>query len=122
MVEHNLAGSEIFIFTDNTTAEAAFWKRTSKSRTLFELVLRLKKLELEHELILHVVHVSKRRMIMQGTDGLSCADHSEGVMKGESMLGYIPLHLAPTVREPKTKAWFDHLTSGLKFNWLSPSC
>jgi hypothetical protein len=31
VVEHNLAGSEIFIFTGSTTAKAAFWKGTSKS-------------------------------------------------------------------------------------------
>jgi hypothetical protein len=36
--EYDLEGSEIFIFTDNTTAEAAFWKGTSKLKTLFELV------------------------------------------------------------------------------------
>jgi hypothetical protein len=41
---HDLEGSEIFIFTDNTTTEAAFWKGTSKWKTLFELVLHLKKL------------------------------------------------------------------------------
>jgi hypothetical protein len=42
VVEEDLKGSEIFIFTDNSTAEAAFWKGTSKSKHLFELVLRLK--------------------------------------------------------------------------------
>ena len=36
------------------------------------------------DLILHVVHVSGRRMIQQGTDGLSRADHSSGVMKGDA--------------------------------------
>jgi hypothetical protein len=39
VVEHDMRGLEIFIFTDNSTAEAAFWKGTSKSRLLFELVL-----------------------------------------------------------------------------------
>jgi hypothetical protein len=63
VVEHNLEGSEIFIFTNNSTAEAAFWKGTSKLRRLFELVLRLKVLEQKYGLILHVIHVSGRRMI-----------------------------------------------------------
>ena len=44
---------------------------TSKSRKLFELVLRLKKLEVKYHIILHVMHVSGKRMIAQGTDGLS---------------------------------------------------
>jgi hypothetical protein len=117
---HNLSGSEIFIFTDNSTAEAALWKGTSKSRLLFDLVLRLKVLELSHGLILHVVHVSGRRMIAQGTDGLSHANHSKGVMKGKDMRDFIPLNLNPLEREPKVKEWFDNVTQGLEFNWLKP--
>ena len=35
------------MFTDNSTAEAAFWKGTSTSPYLFELVLELKQLEME---------------------------------------------------------------------------
>jgi hypothetical protein len=80
--ERGLQETEIFIFTDNSTAEGAFWKGTSKSRRLFELVLELKQLEMEADLLLHIIHVSGRRMIVQGTDGLSRADHPRGVMSG----------------------------------------
>jgi hypothetical protein len=38
---HGLQDCELFLFTNNTTAEAAFLKGTSKSPRLFELVLRL---------------------------------------------------------------------------------
>jgi hypothetical protein len=69
--EHDIRGSEIFIFTDNSTAKAAFWKGTSKSPLLFDLVLRIKILELKHGLHRHVVHVSGRRMIAEGADDLS---------------------------------------------------
>jgi len=34
-----LENTEVFVFTDNSTAEAAFFKGTSKSRLLFELIL-----------------------------------------------------------------------------------
>jgi hypothetical protein len=68
---HDMRGSKIFIFTNNSTAKAAFWKGTSKSEALFELVLHLKELELEHNLQLHVMHVSGKHMIAEGTDGLS---------------------------------------------------
>jgi hypothetical protein len=80
--ENKLRGSEIFVFTDNATAESAFWKGTSASEMLFKLVLRLRELELEYDLILHVVHVAGKRMIDQGADSLSRADNSVGVMKG----------------------------------------
>jgi hypothetical protein len=113
-----LEGCELFIFTDNTTAEAAFWKGSSKSRKLFDLVLRLRKLEMEHDMIIHVVHVSGKRMIAQGTDGLSRADHSEGVMQGRTMMEFIPLHRDPLEREPKLKPWLESVTKGLNPKFL----
>jgi ribonuclease HI len=63
---HELRGCEILLFTDNMTAEAAFWKGTSQSPKLFELVLRLRKLEMARDLMLHVIHVCGRRMIEKG--------------------------------------------------------
>ena len=42
--EKELRGLEIFIFTDNQTAEAAYWKGTSTSPKLFELVLKLRRM------------------------------------------------------------------------------
>jgi hypothetical protein len=43
---HDLDGSEVFIFTNNQTAESAFWKGHSSSPKLSDLVLRLRKLEM----------------------------------------------------------------------------
>jgi hypothetical protein len=43
--EGALQGSEVFLFTDNSTAESAFFKGTSSSKSLYELVVRLKALE-----------------------------------------------------------------------------
>jgi hypothetical protein len=102
------------------TAEAAFWKGLSQSEKLFELVLRLRKLEMEHDMIIHVVHVNGRRMIEQGSDGLSRADHSEGVIQGKPMLEYIPLHLDPLVREARLKPWLGSVLRGLKPEFLTP--
>jgi hypothetical protein len=70
VIQHGLAGPELFVFTDNQTAESAFWKGHSSSPKLFELILRLRKLEMTHGILLHVIHVSGKRMISQGTDGL----------------------------------------------------
>jgi hypothetical protein len=83
---HELDGSELFIFTDNQTAKSAFWKGHSSSPKLFDLVLWLQKLEMTHGIKLHVIHVSGKRMISQGTDGLCWrADHSTGVMTGRDI-------------------------------------
>ena len=42
-----LRDCEVFLLTDNLVAKNAFYKGTSSSETLFNLILRLRKLELE---------------------------------------------------------------------------
>ena len=118
--ETKLNDCEIFIFTDNSTAEAAFWKGNSKSRKLFELVLELKELEFKNDFILHVIHVSGKRMIEQGTDGLSRGDHSQGVMLGKPMIDFVPLNLLAFDQSPSLKLWLKRALRGLEFNWLNP--
>jgi hypothetical protein len=102
--DNELAGSEVFLFTDNLAAEHAFYKGTLQSRLLFELVLTLWQLEIKHNLLLQVVHVSGKMMIAQGTDRLSRADHSEGVMRGIDMKAFMPLHKNALEREPRLDA------------------
>lgn len=84
---------KFFVFTDNTAAEAAFWKGSSKSQKLFALVLCLPTLEIEADLIIHVVHVAGKRMIAQGTDGLSRGNKLTRAMQGVQMEAFVPLHL-----------------------------
>src|SRR6056300_31347 len=104
--DHKLSGLEIFIFTDNSTAETTYWKGSSKNKELSRIVLEMRKLEMENDLILHVIHVSGTRMIQQGTDGISRADHSNGVMSGDNMVQHIPLHLDAIQRSPILKEQF----------------
>jgi hypothetical protein len=108
------------MFTDNQTAESAFWKGHSSSPKLFDLVLRLRKLEMTHGIILHVIHVSGKRMIAQGTDGLSRADHSTGVMQGRDIRDWIPLHRSALEREPRVVDWSSDVTKGMDFRTLAP--
>ena len=115
----NMAGSQLFVFTDNQVAECAFWKGTPKSKNLFDLVLTLKCLALSWSIDLHVIHVSGRRMQHQGTDGLSRGEHGTGVTGGANMLTFIPLHLSPCSREKKLKPWLDKVVIGLNFKWLN---
>lgn len=81
------------------------WIGNSTSRRLFEL----KKLEYDLGLMLHVVHVSGTRIQAQGTDGLSRADFSEGVMAGETMTSYVPLHLSCADRCPGIEHWLSEI-------------
>ena len=113
IAEGGLRGSEIFLFTDNSTAEAAFYKGTSSSEKLFEAILRLRTLEVKEGVVIHFIHVAGTRMIVQGTDGLSRGDLGEGIMNGGNMLSYIPLHLNALERAPRLKQWIG--------SWLTPN-
>jgi hypothetical protein len=92
------------------------------SLRLFELVLQLKRLELDCDVILHVIHISGKRMIAQGTDGLSRANHLQGVMQiqGKPIQDFVPLHLNPYEQEPNIKAWLDRISAGLDPTFLTP--
>jgi hypothetical protein len=106
-----LEDCEIFMFTDNSTAEAAYQKGTSSSESLFELVLRLRRLEMNGKCMIHLVHIAGTRMIWQGTDGLSRGDKNAGVMAGDNMLSFVPLHLTAAQRSitivPWVKSWCE---------------
>jgi hypothetical protein len=118
--ERGLIDCEIFLFTDNTTAEAAYWKGTSKSEWLFLLVLRLRLLELHNNLIIHVIHVMGTRMKAQGTDGISRGNKSMGVMRGIPMEQFCPLHETALERSPLLKAWLMATTELLIPVFLEP--
>jgi len=105
VTEGLLSGAEVFVFTDNFTAEAAFCKGNTSSKTLFDLVLRLRTLEMNGLVQLQVIHIAGTRMMTQGTDGLSRGNLTEGVMSGTPVLQFIPLHLSALVRQPALLPW-----------------
>ena len=98
-------GSEVFIFTDNSTFKRTYHRGSSTSKLLHKVILELCKIEMSGKLILHVIWFSGCRMIHQGSDGLSRGDFSSGVMGGQDFLKFIPLNKTAFDREPKLKAW-----------------
>jgi hypothetical protein len=103
-----LSDCELFIYTDNTTAEAAYYKGNSDSRLLFELVVRLRRLDMAGSLRLHVTHIAGSRMIASGVDGLSRGNVTEGLMLQPSVAtfaSFVPLHLSALTRSPSLLAW-----------------
>jgi hypothetical protein len=89
-----LLDTMLYFFTDNTTVEAALHKGNSKSRRLFQLVVKFRKVQFQYGLHVIVSHVSGKRMISQGTDRISRGSLNEGVGLGTDILEYIPLHLS----------------------------
>jgi hypothetical protein len=55
------------------------------------LVLLLRMLEMMYGMTIHVIHISRKRMIAQGTDGCSSGSLMEGVMAGADMLTFVDL-------------------------------
>jgi hypothetical protein len=110
--EGRLANTVVYFFTDNSTVEAAIYKGTSKSRKLLALVIRLKVLEVRHSIHLVVCHVSGTRMIAEGGDGVSRGLLNEGVMSGEEILSFIPLHLSALERSKDLLTWINSWTTG----------
>ena len=100
-----LADAQVFFCTDNSVAEMAIYKGTSSNLTLYDLVLRMKKLEMRSGCQVLVSHVSGKRMIAQGTDGVSRGNLSEGVMAGRPMSEFLPFHLSATDRSPALLDW-----------------
>lgn len=104
--KHLLLNMKLFVFTDNFAADSTFHKGTSSSKKLFELTLSLQKLQMNGGFSMHMIHVSGRRMMHQGTDGLSRGMSNIKVMNGSAMHSHIPLHLNALERQDtELKAW-----------------
>ena len=97
-------GSEVFILTDNQVSESIFYKGSCNSLKLHELVVQLRKLGVEKDLILHVVWIAGKRMIEIVVDGLPRGDFASGVMTGDRLLNYLPFNLSAIDRAPELKA------------------
>jgi hypothetical protein len=62
---------------------------------------------MEGECRIVLVHVAGKRMIWQGSDGLSQGDKNAGVMNGEEMMSFVPLHLRANDRSDNLMSWVD---------------
>ena len=114
-----LTGFEIFICTDNAVSEAAYFNGSSSSEELHNCIVRLRQLEMGHGCKIYIFHVSGKRMIKQGSDGLSRGNFTEGSMKGTSVLEYIPFNLTALERSATLKPWLDGWT-GSQLEELTP--
>jgi hypothetical protein len=116
----HLDHATVYLFTDSTVVELSLYKGTSKSPKLLKLVIRVKLLETRRGIRILVSHVSGLRMIAEGGDGVSRGSLNEGVMAGENMLTFIPLHLSAIERSPLLLEWIQTWT-GPELEALEPA-
>ena len=107
-----LTACEVWIATDNSTAELAFFKGRSSSKALDEMVLELRLIALKGNFVLRMVHISGTRMIRLGIDGLSRAKYHAGALCDAQEPGIIPLHLDPMARSPQIWPWLESWADG----------
>jgi len=68
------------------------------SRELSDIVFHLYNAQRAGGFILHVLHISGKRMKDTGVDGLSRGDHTEGMMVGNDPLSFLPFHQGADTR------------------------
>jgi hypothetical protein len=100
-------GTEIFLFTNNFVTKRAFFRGSASTKSLFDLVLRLCKLQMDGDIFLHLIWCAGTRMIKQGADGLSKGNLDNGVMIGEHMLEHVPIHLLALERVEHLHEWIS---------------
>ena len=100
-----LSAGMVILATDNSTVECALYKGNSSNEKLFDLVVRLKNLELKSSTKFIITHVSGERMKSQGTDGISRGQLREGVSLGQAMLSFCPWGLSALERSPELLPW-----------------
>ena len=93
-----LSDHEVFVLTDNSAFEGSYYKGHSTSKELSDIVFRLYKAQQTGGFILHVLHISGKRMKATGVDGLSRGDHTEGMMAGEDPMSFLPFHQGADTR------------------------
>ena len=72
--------------------EGCLYKGNSPVKKLFELVARVKRLELLYGCVILVTHISGDRMQAQGTDGISRGLFKECASTCLDMLSFCPWH------------------------------
>ncbi len=82
-------GCEVWCVTDNAVWAAVWNKGMSSAQHLFSLVVDLKVACRDHEVWLHLLHISGDRMIACGLDGISRGNHDAGVALGYDLRTFI---------------------------------
>jgi hypothetical protein len=96
--DNALADHKVFVLTDNSAFDGSYYKGHSTSRELSDTVFCLYKAQRAGGFILHVLHISGKRMKATGMDGLSRGDHTEGMMAGKDPMSFLPFHQGADTR------------------------
>jgi hypothetical protein len=118
--QENLGDALVCLFTDNSTVEAAVYKGNALSSKFFDLVLRLKKLEMKRGARFVIIHVSGKQMMAQGTNGVSKGQFKKRVTSGDAMLSFVPIAKSALDVYPPVKGWMSSWAGDSEMEFLKP--
>ena len=106
----NHDGCAVWAFTDNAVWSYVWNKGMSSVKHLFRIAVDLKVACQEHEVFMHMCHISGDRMIATGIDGRSRGNLDAGVSLGHDIRQFLPLdrgafELAPREMESWCMGW-----------------
>ena len=108
----NLHHAVLFLCTDNSTVEGAVTKGNTPSPRLFELIMELKRCQMLHEFMVHVIHVSGTRMISQGTDGVSRGDIKQVMTIDKPIRQLVPINISAMDLSATLREWMSSWCGG----------
>lgn len=76
---------------------------------MFDLVVRFRMVEISSSSKFMVTHVSGKRMMVQGTDGLSRGHMREGISLGDAMEHFCPWGKSALNRSPTLQNWLKSI-------------
>lgn len=108
-----LVGRELWLATDNSTAASAYFKGSSTSQTLHNMVTELRELTLSGKFVLQIFHIAGTRMIQIGVDALSRGELHAGAL-AQAPESVAPLHFSPVERSPDLQGWMSRWIGNYK--------
>ena len=106
-----LEGSTVILATSNEVVELFLYKGNSTSENIFELVVRLRTVEIKFSTKLLVAYVYGKQMMTQGTDAVSRGSLKGGVALGEAMIKLCPWGSSSLESEENLKLWIQSWAS-----------
>ena len=98
------------MFTGNYIIEAAYYNGKLLRKTMFELVVKWRKLELMERVDIYLIGVCVTRRIDQGIDGISRLHNLKGVMVGINMVSFVKISLTACENFPDLFSWIQSWT------------
>ena len=100
-----MEGVELLCLTNNSVAEAVYYRGKSSNKEIFELMLRLVYLEMRGCFRLHIIWVIGKSQIAAGIDGFQGYFGTDGISSSGSILDFVPLNKTAFERSVSLLPW-----------------